>query len=265
MNCTIFGATGFIGAKLAVYLRAEGHDVWTPKRGDKSIFTRSLGYVFYCVGLTADYRNKPFETVRAHVGFLTDVLEFADFTSLIYLSSTRVYSRSQLAREEGLLRVNSTDPSDLYNLSKLTGESLCYCSKKSGVKVVRLSNVIGINEDSSNFIFELIREARLGHILLKSAPTSCKDYIWVEDVVKLLTLIALKGQYGLYNVASGKNVTHQDIVSRLSSLTGCSVEVAIGALPQVFPMISIDRIFKEFNFYPKAILENLDEILITDQ
>ena len=262
MKFTVLGSTGFIGKNLALYLREKGHDVWTPERGDKSILTRSLGHVFYCIGLTADFRTKPYDTIRAHVSLLADVLELANFNSLIYLSSTRVYARSQSATEDIILEVDPKDPSDLYNLSKLTGESLCNSSKNGVVKVVRLSNVIGIDSGSNNFMFELIREAHSGRIVLKSALSSSKDYIWIEDVVRLLTQVALEGQYSLYNIASGINISHLDIVSCFTALTRCS---AIGAIPQIFPSVSIDRIIKEFNFHPKSVLENLKELMITSR
>lgn len=261
MKCTVLGATGFIGKNLAAHLRSEGHEVWIPARDDVSIFTRPLGHAFYCIGLTADFRIRPFDTVRAHVGLLADVLEQADFTSLIYLSSTRVYARNQSTSEQEALVVDPNDPSDLYNLSKLAGESLCRCSERDGVKVVRLSNVIGTDSDSENFLFVLLREALSGRIVLQSDPASSKDYIWVDDVVRLLPRVATEGQYGLYNVASGMNLRHEEIVARLSSMTGCAVEVTQDVVPQVFPVINIDRICKEFDFVPKPILAYLDALL----
>ncbi len=258
MKTTVLGATGFIGKNLTAFLRAGGHEVWTPGRDDAALFTRPLGHVFYCVGLTADFRNHPFATVRAHVGLLADVLEQADFTSLTYLSSTRVYSRSQDTSEQAALAVDPNDPSDLYNLSKLTGESLCHCAQRNGIKVVRLSNVIGIDAESDNFLFALIREARAGRIVLRSALASCKDYIWIDDVVKLLPRIASTGRHTLYNVASGSNLQHAEITTRLAALTGCTVTVAPGVEPQVFPVINIERIRQEFAFVPRPILEHLD-------
>ena len=120
-------------------------------------------------------------------------------------------------------------------------------------------------EKTTNFMFELIREAHSGRIVLKSALSSSKDYIWIEDVVRLLTQVALEGQYSLYNIASGINISHLDIVSCFTALTRCSVDVAIGAIPQIFPSVSIDRIIKEFNFHPKSVLENLKELMITSR
>ena len=126
MKFTVLGATGFIGSHLVRHLVQEGHEVWSPAKNEQSIFSNPLGHAFYCVGLTADFRQKPFDTLRAHVGLLGDILEHADFTTLTYFSSTRVYFRNEQTSEDDSLVVVPNDPSDLYNLSKLAGESLCW-------------------------------------------------------------------------------------------------------------------------------------------
>ena len=261
MKCTVLGSKGFIGRNLEAYLRTEGYDVWGPLRNDTSVFSKSLGTVFYCIGVTADFRTRPFDTMHSHVCLLADLLEKADFTTLVYLSSTRVYARSSSTYEHDTLVVDPLDPSDLYNLSKLAGESLCHCTKERNVKIARLSNVIGMDTGSDNFLFSLIREAMSGRVVLQTAPESCKDYIWIDDVVRLLTHIAVEGKHAVYNVASGKNLLHRDIVSKLSSLTGCEVEVAPGAILQVFPRIAVDRIKKEFGFTPSSVIKYLDYLV----
>lgn len=81
---TVLGATGYIGSRLVAHLQAQGHSVWAPVRGDAEVFTRPLGHVMYCVGLTADFRTRPFDTVDAHVGLLAEVLRRAQFDSLLY-------------------------------------------------------------------------------------------------------------------------------------------------------------------------------------
>src|ERR1039457_2553989 len=141
MNATVLGSQGFIGSLLVRHLRQIGVNVFAPPRDDPAIFTNSLGHLFYCAGLTADFRQKPVATIRAHVSYLVDVLEQANYESLLYLSSTRVYAGATGSREEEKLRVNPCEPSDLYNLSKLTGEAACLAFKKKNVRIARLSNV----------------------------------------------------------------------------------------------------------------------------
>lgn len=261
MRCTVLGSTGFIGSNLAAFLRTGGHEVNTPPRESTEIFSRPLGNVFYCIGLTADFRTRPFDTVRAHVSLLNEILERADFDSLLYLSSTRVYGRGSDGSETAPVMIDVSDPSDLYNLSKLAGESLCRSCGRPGVKVVRLSNVVGSDPASENFLFALIREALSGRITLRSAPDSSKDYILLEEVVTLLPRIALEGKEWLYNVASGTNISNREVVERLASLTGCELEVNTDSPLLSFPAIRIERIRTEFGFSPAPVLDALPKLI----
>jgi len=60
---------------------------------DESLDGRDLGHIIYCIGITADFRRRPHDTITAHVTKLQEVLTRTSFESLVYLSSTRVYSR----------------------------------------------------------------------------------------------------------------------------------------------------------------------------
>lgn len=262
MSFTILGATGFIGSHLAGSLRSQGHAVLTPPRGATDLFSRPLGHVIYAVGLTSDFRSRPFDTVQAHVGLIQDILQKADFTSLTYLSSTRVYSGIPRGVAGASLSVNPADPSDLYNLSKLMGESLCLTAGKGRARVVRLSNVVGRDEQhSDNFLNSIIREAKSGTITLRSHPESAKDYIRIEDVVSLLPRIATEGVAPVYNVASGVKISHAQLTGRLSELTGCTVRVIADAPRFDFPDIDITPLRQDFGFQPRPVLDLLPELL----
>jgi nucleoside-diphosphate-sugar epimerase len=258
MNWTVLGASGVIGRHLVARLRAAGETVYTPGRGEPGLYQRALGHVIYAIGLTADFRQRPYDTVQAHVSLLAEVLQRADFSSLLYLSSTRVYARAAHGREDLPLPVQPQDPSDLYNLSKLMGESLCLSSGRAGVRVARLSNVVGGEDaDSANFVPSLLREARSGRIRLQTAADSAKDYIHIDDVADLLPRIAVHGRERLYNVASGVQTTHAQWAQQLAALTGCAVEIAPGAPTAGFAPIDITRIRTEFGYAPRPVLSVL--------
>jgi nucleoside-diphosphate-sugar epimerase len=254
----VLGASGVIGRHLVAQLRAAGETVFTPERGETAIYEKPLGHVIYAIGLTADFRQRPFDTVQAHVSLLAEVLQRADFESLLYLSSTRVYARASEGREDAWLPVQSQDPSDLYNLSKLMGESLCLHGGRKDVRIARLSNVVGGEDaDSDNFVPSLVRAARAGRIVLRTAPDSAKDYIHIDDVVTLLQRIATRGRERLYNVASGVQTTHAQWMERLAERTGCVLEVVPGAPLVSFASIDISRIRTEFGFEPRPVIPAL--------
>lgn len=243
---TVLGARGYIGRNLVAHLQRSDVTCWAPERGDVALFERELGTVYYCVGLTADFRTRPFDTVDAHVGLLREVLQRGRFEQLIYLSSTRVYLGADGTDEEQPLVVRAQDADDLYKLSKLMGESLALHSGRN-CKVVRLSNVVGgADGNTESFIYSLLREAKSGHIVLRSHPDTAKDYIHIDDVVTLLPQIASRGQQLIYNLASGLQTSHLQWLELLAASTGCSWTVVQDAPLHRHARIDNSRIVSEF-------------------
>ena len=247
MKFTVLGASGLIGSRLRRFLEQRGHDVFAPTREDPRIYSQDLGHAIYCIGVTADFRHKPLETIAAHVTVLADLLNRASFASLLYVSSTRVYLGAESTEESADCRVNVNCPDDFYNLTKLTGESLGFASGRENVRVARLSNVFSVDLASENFLSELVRDAlKTGHLTLRTSLDSAKDYISLPNMLELVTQIAVFGKEKLYNVASGANLCNRDLVGRIAELTGCKVTVAPDAPLVVFPRIAISRIEEEF-------------------
>lgn len=258
---TIFGASGFIGSQLVAELerrKVQHRDI----RRDDKLPRQHLGEVIYCIGVTADFRSKPFETVAAHVCKLAEVLRSCEFASFTYLSSTRVYAKHPAtACEEDPLIVMPALADDLYNISKLMGESLTLnCGKHT--RVVRLSNVYGGDFDSENFLSTIVRDAlTAGRVTLQKAPESAKDYVSIDDVVNLLIEIATRGGERLYNLASGNNVTNAELAAALRAETGCTIEFAPNAGRLAFPQINIERIRSEFGFTPRHLRNDLSNLI----
>ena len=241
MKAAVFGAGGLVGRHLAEHLQGEGWTVRPILRGDETWRGEALGHVFYCIGLTADFRSRPYETVEAHVSRAVEVLRGAVFDSFLYCSSTRVYAKSTEACETAALSVNSNDPDDLYNLSKLMGEAACLAHPAA--RVARLSNVIGSDPTSDNFLNAVVREAvATGAVHLRTALDSAKDYIAVDEAVAAMRRIAVDGGERIYNLAAGRNTSHGQIVEALRRETGCAVSVAQDAPTVGFPLIDIERL-----------------------
>ncbi|WP_319543669.1 NAD(P)-dependent oxidoreductase [uncultured Pseudodesulfovibrio sp.] len=255
MRFTIFGATGFIGSFLLEHLRAQGHDCIAPER-EEIPTSQDLGHVFYCIGLTADFRTRLADTVNAHVCHLLQILTRCTFDRLCYLSSTRVYSGQDVGIESAMLTVDPSNPSDVYNISKLMGESACLNISKKTV-VVRLSNVFHPNDTSDNFLNSILREAATGRLVLQTSLDSAKDYILLDDVVTLLPQILESGKERIYNLASGKNTTHKEIVEQI----GCEVKVLPDVPRVIYPSISVERLHKEFGNITSNILESISQTL----
>jgi nucleoside-diphosphate-sugar epimerase len=258
---TVFGAAGFVGARLARRLEAAGHAVLRITRANWPAPGADLGHVIFTIGMTADFREKPFETVDAQVQKLYAALHDYTYESFLYLSSTRVYRQQADTSEGAALALNPNDPDDLYNASKIVGESLCLALKNPAIRVARLSNLFGAPAPSQSFLASVLAEARrTGHVTFRSAPEAEKDYLDVESAVSALIAIALSGRERLYNVASGRNISNAMLAERLASLgIACHFEPHAPAMR--FSPLSIARLAGEFGHVPPSVLDALPALL----
>ena len=255
----IIGGSGFIGRHLRRLLESLQWEVTCPARGDLQWMQTPQDIVFYCAGLTADFRKQPFATLEAHVHLLQQILQHAQFERLVYLSSTRVYQKAAAASEDSLLQVISQDASDLYNLSKLMGESLALHSGRP-VQIARLSNIYGKGMPPANFLADILQTAaRNKHLVFQTAPFSEKDYLHVDDACRYLMLIAVHGCERMYNVASGEQTSHAMLADWLAAQQ-VECEFVAGAPAQQFPPIDVSRLHAAFGSPRHRLQDDLTEL-----
>jgi nucleoside-diphosphate-sugar epimerase len=264
MKFTVLGGSGFIGRNLVEHLKKNGHDVSAPSLSNEESIRDNLGHVIYCIGLTGDFRGKLFETIEAHISLLANLIKRCEFDSWLYLSSTRIYrllNKDAIACEDTAVPVYPSSDG-LYDISKLAGEALCLSQQSSAIRVVRLSNVYGSDQSTHTFLAEIIQELKLkGKAIIREAPESSKDYIALTEVLPLLESIALSGRERLYNVASGKAVTHAALAKKIEQLTGMEVLTEDDAPCRIFPQIDISRIRTEFGYVPTLLVDNLSDLI----
>ena len=263
---TILGAGGTIGQALIWHLLREGHDVQPVDRRTLPHFldsTTPAGHVIDCIGLTGDFRARPLETAQAHVGLTAECLRRQGCKSFLFLSSTRVYGAATNTHEDARLTV---DPDDPYNMTKLAGEALCLSDPRHSVRVARLSNVIATQPDNATFLGQLLTEGHAtGRVTFRQAADSAKDYIALEDVVRLLPAIATHGRHRRYNVASGRNTSHASVAETLTDRFGWLTSFAPNAQSVRFPPISTLRIREEFGFALSEFSEAFARMAVTQE
>ena len=259
---TVLGATGYVGSNLLNKFRAAGTQVYAPTR-DADLRNKQLGHVVYCIGMTADFRTKPFDTIESHVCVLKKILQESEFESLTYLSSTRVYIKSKndnnFVTEEDDIVINSSDSNDIFAASKITGELLALNSGRKNIKIVRLSNVFGSDLFSQNFLTALIKEAlRNNRVELFTTSDSAKDYISISDVCEALYQLSFRNETGIYNLAYGQNTANERILNVISKITGAEIVYSAKAQKIIFKTINTSKMNNELGFRPK---ENVIDLL----
>lgn len=257
MKFTILGAGGFIGRNLAAHLKSKNYRCDTICRGDIIARNNNLGVLVYCVGLTADFRKYPLETIEAHICYLKEILKDYAFDKIIYLSSSRVYLGGVSTAEGAMLNCNPIEKHYLYNLSKLMGESLCLNVDPDST-ILRLSNVYGMDYESDNFLPSIIKSAiKKKSVEFLSSPDSEKDFISIDDVINLIEKIAISKESGVFNLASGVNIRNCEIASHLNRLTGCEIKYSKRTYVQKFNNIDNQKVTNKFNFKFKNLIDEL--------
>jgi nucleoside-diphosphate-sugar epimerase len=264
---TILGGGGFIGSRLARYLRARGDDVIVPARDTQSLAGAALGHVIYAIGMTGNFRAHPEQAVEAHVTALGRLMAGARYDSWLYLSSTRVYGglpADAAAAEDSAVPVRPGADS-LYDISKLLGESMCLGRDEAGMRVARLSNVYGAGQSRHTFLGSIAATLRQdGTVSIGETADSAKDYVSIDDVMALLPEIAVRGRERIYNVASGENVSHGALAAAIAACGHGDVTFAQGARRRTYPRIAIDRIRDEFGFSPRRVIDDIADVVGQD-
>lgn len=242
MTATVLGGRGFVGRRLVERLSEAGAQPWVPARGDPALFTRNLGVVYYCAGLTADYDRRPFDAVEAHASLLSELIRAGRFDKLVYCSSTRLYDGLPQAEADEATKLvfDPADPRRVYDLSKALGENLTLARSGGRGAVARISNAYDGAEGSPGFLSEWMIKARTSReIVLESSPHVQRDYIRLDDVVE--ALIGIITGSGIYNVAAGRLTSNAEIAEAFAA-EGWTVRFTGQARPAPPPNVSVKRL-----------------------
>lgn len=256
---TVFGATGFIGRHLVDALRRDGHTVQAIGRDIDFSAPRHLGRVIYAAGATGGAATGPIAMLDVHATLLEKAITHFDFDSFVYLSSTRVYGlegQATSTREDARLSC-SPQGADWFALTKLCGESLCLGSRKNGVSVARLSNIYGANQHPSTFLAAVRRDCiEKNAATINETPQSCKDYLSIDDATRYLAGLATSSAEGIYNVASGALISHQDITEALQCM-GYAVSFNPQGADRRFPRVDTGKITGLFGAPRHSLINDL--------
>jgi UDP-glucose 4-epimerase len=255
MKIVIAGGAGFIGSNLAEHYSKNGADVVVidnlrsgkpenlhglenVKLIKESILNAKLirnlfekvDYLFNFAALVSvpESIENPKECVDINLHGLINVLEAAKehkVKKAILASSAAVYGDTQ---KLPVFEDDDKKPQSPYGITKLTGEYFCkYYNREFGLKTASLRqfNVYGPKQDPKSQYAAAIpifikRALRNEDIIIYGDGTQTRDFIYVEDIAEIISLIAEnENATGVFNVASGKSVTINETAELIVNLT----------------------------------------------
>ena len=247
---TIFGHTGFLGNNIVKYLKKKNCDVFLPAR-DKVKFTKNLNNVVYCIG-SDNVLEDPINAIQSNLTLLCKIILNNKFKNFIYISSTRLYLNAKNTKENNHIKIDTNSKKFLYNSLKIAAENFCLSQKNKNIKVVRLSNLYGLNFTKQIYLLpNLIRNSKRNKkINIYINKKSKKNYLNIYDAIDMIIKITNKSKFKLYNIASDKRLSIDKITSTIKKITKCKVVYSNQKEKIDEPKIDITRIKKEFKFKP---------------
>jgi nucleoside-diphosphate-sugar epimerase len=235
----------------------------TPKRDDNSIFKQPLGYVFYCIGLTADYAARPHDTVEAHSALISRLLQADNYHRLVYLSSTRLYDFANGAGDESAdISLNPANPRHVYDLSKMLGEWLCLNASHAKARVARLASVYSHDLRDRNFLHQMVERAVSGgDFTADSTASAARDYVYIDDVCDALIAIAARGKQPIYNIASGQNVRNDELFAMIAESGGARIAAGRPDTAANPPVVDISALRGDFGLHPVQLRDKMKTII----
>ncbi|ADC89814.1 ADP-L-glycero-D-manno-heptose-6-epimerase [Thermocrinis albus DSM 14484] len=169
--------------------------------------------------------------MRTNADSLRYILDACSYwgAKLIYASSAAVYGKTTPPMKEGKGEI----PQNVYGFSKLIMDriALRYLQTQTDIKVVgfRYFNVYGPGESfkgkAASMVYQLYLQMKEGRRprLFKWGEQK-RDFVYIEDVVKANLLALEKDVSGVFNIATGKARSFNDIVGILNGLLGTNLE-----------------------------------------
>ncbi len=184
----------------------------------------ALHFIPYC-------NAHPQETLRVNVEGTYNVLEAAarvGVRTAVVASSGAIYPSV-----EGLIPETLTPaPVDVYGLSKLLAEQVAeQFARTTAMACVaaRLFNTYGPYETNPHLIPHIVASLQQGPVVELGNIHTKRDYIYVEDVARLLVALGerVTEGYEVVNVGTGQEYSAQEIIETLSELMGQPIEIRV--------------------------------------
>ena len=264
MKILITGAAGFIGSQLAHVLWQKGEELVLvdnfsygkmdnlefedhsfvsdiirmdirDQDGISSIMRNGdIDFVYHIAGIAPlpDCQSDPQEAVDVNVTGTVNVLENCrkyGVKKLIFASTNAMYENET---EFPTIENNFRQPTLIYPNTKYVAERFCesYC-KTYGMNVVclRFSNVYGPHIDCLRkqppFVAYMIRELYYDRTpVFHSNGEQRRDYIYVDDLVRLAILVQKGEGFDCVNVSSNKNYSVNEMYAIASKIMGKDIK-----------------------------------------
>lgn len=262
MKLLLTGATGLIGSNLITSCPEE-IEITSCKRDEMPY--EMFDYIIHTAGYAqpAKFLADEIATIAVNTTMTMELFKrLKSDGKFLYISTSEVYNGAKPPHKE--TDIGTTDPTHpraCYIESKRCGEAICMAYQRLGydVKIARLSLTYGATrKGDTRALNHFVEQARTGKIQLMDKGEAKRTYLYVEDAVKILWDILLKGTQTIYNVGGTSKTTIAELAQTIGRLTGAEVllgEKGLDGAPDDV-CLDISRILDEFGSREFTSLED---------
>lgn len=275
MKILVTGSSGFLGSNLISRLKKSEYKVINydlhsyplEKLSNIKLLMekiKGIDAVYHLAGIKDSTSSELYRVNILETRNLINAIRlYAPKAHLIFTSTFAVYkipSRGQMVDEDFPIV-----PRNEYGRSKLKAEKeIENISKKFGVRstILRISNIYGPskvlvkNSVIADFIDKIMKNEE---IEIEGNGRQTRDFIFVDDVVSaLVCALSTDKSFGVYNIASGEEVSIIELVSKIEKIFGKKAKVTfiIQNNQSGFWRGSIESAEKHLSWKPKIFLED---------
>ena len=239
----ILGHSGFIGSHIEKYYREQYPEVEILGRSFPALDLTSMDDVsalklFFDMNtavvmlsmLKKEHGDNLYNFLKniQMVINLCKVMEERPVKSFVYFSSAAVYGEE--IHNTNITEETQIQPTSYYGLAKYTNERLLYKIinplENSNLIILRPTVIYGHGDQPcygpSGFVKAVLENK---NITLWGDGNELRDFVFIDDVVKIIHELMIQSYNGILNIATGKSYSFVDILNIINSLTNSKISV----------------------------------------
>ena len=211
----IVGKRGLLGKKLNLYLKKKNfienldYNAFIKK---KINFINNFDYVINCTSNKNYIENRYLKKNDFDLTIANKVKKL--IIKMIIFSSRKVYKNGANLKETSVLK-----PKNNYSKNKLKTEKALLNILKEKILILRIGNVIGLNNKKHNKLHKVFIDVFFENIkkgIIFDNKNSYKDFISINKFCEIVEKLIIFKSYGIYNVSLGKKIFLKQIIRWLN-------------------------------------------------
>ncbi len=243
----LIGGAGFIGFHLTKALFKKGHSVVivdkekgidaNNKEAMQEVFKREKPEIVYHLAGAIDLKRGGRDSGIERTKIICDCCKKYNVEKLIFFSSGgAIYFNSQSEYAKASLKTEK-------HIQK----------KLDSFIILRLGNVYGPGQWKEGIIPQILLNKDL---IIKGNGDQTRNFVYVDDVVKVAILAMENNNKGIYNIDSGQEHSLNQVIDLIRKLTGSIINPIYDGKQDISAKaFDIEKTKKDFNWNPKIGLE----------